>query len=247
MNSEAASNTTADAEVGEYCRRVEEHLTRVNEGQLVRVAGMGFDVVRAWALDGIPLSVACRGISQKAERHRAGASRRPLRVEFCDADVRDLFDDWRRAVGVTSAADAVPFAEAEPREPQRRPSLAKHIDRAVEKLVRVSGRLELPDGFRGEVARAIEALVVLRERASHARGVARETCVSELAAIDAPLIAAAREAAMADLSALHREAVEELSGYRDRLPVDAWERAVRASVDRLVRDRLNLPTLDADL
>jgi hypothetical protein len=246
VSSEAVSNTTPEADVGEYCRRVEEHLTRVNEGQLVRVAGTGFDVVRAWALDGIPLSVACRGIDQKAERHRAGASRRPLRVEFCDDDVRALFDEWRRAVGVTSAVGDVADS-AEAREPARRRSLAKHIDRAVEKLVRVGGRLELPDGFRDAVTRAIEELVVLRERAAHARGVAREALISELAAIDAPLVEAAREAAVAELPALSREAVEELAGYRDRLPADAWDRAVRASVDRLVRDRLGLPTLDADL
>lgn len=237
-----------DADVGEYCRRVEEHLTRVNEGQLVRVAGTGFDVVRAWALCGIPLSVACRGIDQKAERHRAGTSRRPLRVEFCDDDVRVLFGDWRRAVGVTSAAgEAAETSEAEVREPPRRPSLAKHIDRAVEKLVRAGGRLDLPDGFRDAVTRAIEALVVLRERAAHARGAAREALVSELAAIDAPLVEAAREAAAAGLPALTREAVEELAGYRDRLPADAWDRAVRVGVDRLVRDRLGLPVLDADL
>jgi len=37
------------AEIGEYCRQVEDYLTRVNAGHLVRIVGPGFDVVRQWA------------------------------------------------------------------------------------------------------------------------------------------------------------------------------------------------------
>ena len=93
-------------DVGEYCRRVEEHLARANEGQLVRIAGVGFALVRGWAEMGVPLSVVCRGIDQKVERHRAGRSRRPLRIEFCEGDVRAVFHEWQRAVGVMSTAIA---------------------------------------------------------------------------------------------------------------------------------------------
>jgi len=237
-----------DADVGEYCRRVEEHLTRVNEGQLVRVAGIGFDVVRAWATEGIPLSVACRGIDQKAERHRAGAARRPLRVEFCDSDVRALFGDWRRAVGVVSRTEeAAGPSDSDDAAPRKRASLGRSIDRAVEKLVRVGGRLDLPGTFRDAVTRAIEELVAVRDRATRTRGTAREELVARIGEIDGLLMEAARESMDADLPLLAREAVDELSAYRERLLPDAWDRAVRASVDRLVRDRLGLPTLDADL
>ena len=76
-------------DLGDYCRRVEQHLTQVNGGHLVRVVGPGFEMVRQWAEAGIPLTVVFHGIELKAERHRAGASRRPLRIEFCDADVRE--------------------------------------------------------------------------------------------------------------------------------------------------------------
>src|SRR5688572_16366781 len=74
-------------DVGDYCRRVEEHLARVNEGQIIRVVGASFELVRGWARAGIPLSVTCYGIDRKAERHRAGQARRALRLEFCEPDV----------------------------------------------------------------------------------------------------------------------------------------------------------------
>jgi hypothetical protein len=67
-------------DVAEYCRRVEDHLTRVNAGHLVRIVGPGFELVRGWAEAGVPLSVVFRGIELKAERHREGASTRPLRI-----------------------------------------------------------------------------------------------------------------------------------------------------------------------
>ena len=49
---------------------------------------------------GVPLAVAFRGIDRYCERYYAkGPRRRPVRVEFCEADILELFDDWRRAVG----------------------------------------------------------------------------------------------------------------------------------------------------
>ncbi len=100
------------ADIGEFCRHVEACLSRANDGHLVRIVGVGFDLVRSWALEGIPLSVVCRGIEMKNERHRAGASRRPLRIEFCEGDVRALYDSWRRAVGLHAAVSAIPDAPA---------------------------------------------------------------------------------------------------------------------------------------
>ena len=63
--------------------------------------GPAFDCVAAWHGRGVPLRVACAGIDRCVDRLAAkGPRRRPVRVEFCDADVLDAFDDWRRAVGV---------------------------------------------------------------------------------------------------------------------------------------------------
>ena len=56
----------------------------------------------------MPLKVACAGIDRYFERYyRKGPRRRPVRIEFCEADVLDAFDDWRRAVGVTLPSAAV--------------------------------------------------------------------------------------------------------------------------------------------
>ena len=63
-------------------------------------------MVRGWARRGIPLKVALQGIDRCVDRSSAsGPRRRPVRIEFCEADVLDAFDAWRRAVGVHRADD----------------------------------------------------------------------------------------------------------------------------------------------
>jgi hypothetical protein len=85
----------------EFCREIEAYLCRKNEGHLIRIVGPVFDQVCGWAAQGVPLKVAHQGIDRYFERRRAkGPSRRPVRVEFCEADILDAFDDWRRAVGI---------------------------------------------------------------------------------------------------------------------------------------------------
>ena len=56
-----------------------------------------------WANQGVPIKIACHGIDRYFERYYAkGPRRRPVRIEFCEADVLDAFDEWRRAVGIAS-------------------------------------------------------------------------------------------------------------------------------------------------
>jgi len=184
------------SDVADYCRQVEAHLTRTNGGHMVRVVGAGFALVKQWADDGVPLSVVFRAIEQKAERHKAGTSKRPLRIEFCEADVRELHAAWRRAVGLTGGAELAPSepvveASAAAAEPKRR-SVSKVIERAIERLGRLAGRLELPGEFRDAVSRAIEQLSVLREELSRTRGAAREPLLERLAPIEHDLLAQAR-------------------------------------------------------
>ena len=115
-------------DVAEYCREIEAYLTRKNEGHLIRIAGPVFEKVSGWAAQGVPLAVAFRGIDRYCERYYAkGPRRRPVRVEFCEADILELFDDWRRAVGVTQLADASTDEDA----PVKRDSMAAHLDRAI--------------------------------------------------------------------------------------------------------------------
>jgi hypothetical protein len=237
-------------DLGEYCRRVEQHLTQVNGGHLVRVVGPGFEMVRQWAEDGIPLTVVFRGIELKAERHRAGASRRPLRIEFCDADVRETFDAWRRAIGMAgpapaAAADTPPgAAPAEAEDERPRASLSKHLARAIDRLSRAAGRLDLPDALRDVIGATLSELTALRDAARTARGPARDDLSTRLTAIDRIFAANARAAVASDIMEALRLAAElDLAPYRSRLSPLAWTEAVNTTVDRLLRDRFGLPSI----
>lgn len=240
-------------DVVDYCRQVEAHLTRTNGGHLVRVVGPGFALVKRWADEGVPLSVVFRGIQQKAERHAQGASKRPLRIEFCEADVRALFEDWRRAIGVTSALTEEPLrplshdesTAADPPATSRRRSVPKAIDRAIERLGRLAGRLELPEEFRDAMSRLIEQLSTLREDLSHARGDARQRLLEKLPPLDHELIGYARGIVSSEeMKTFTGRAEGDLAPFRDRLAPEAWDRAVAVTVDRLVREHVDLPSLD---
>ena len=84
----------------EYCREIESYLCQKNGGHLIRVVGPSFEMVSKWAAEGVPLKVAFRGIDRYCERYyKKGPRRRPVRIDFCEADVLDVFDEWRRASG----------------------------------------------------------------------------------------------------------------------------------------------------
>src|SRR4029450_13765798 len=102
-----------------YCREIEAHLCRKTRGHLIRIVGPACELVSGWEARGIPVKVACAGVDRYFERYyRKGPRRRPVRIEFCDPDVLDAFDDWRRAVGVAvTAATAAPLSEANSPEP----------------------------------------------------------------------------------------------------------------------------------
>src|SRR4029079_19188479 len=80
----------------EYCREIETYLTRKNDGHLIRVVGPSFEVVSGWAEQGGPLKIVFAGVDRYFERYyRKGPRRRPVKIDFCDADVLDVFDEWR--------------------------------------------------------------------------------------------------------------------------------------------------------
>jgi hypothetical protein len=249
-NGQSGRPAISVADVGAYCRDVEDHLTRVNGGHLVRIVGPGFDLVRQWAEEGIPIRVVFRGIDRKVERHHAGHSTRPLRIEFCAGDVREEYDYWRRAVGVTTGyVPAVDDADAggnveESRSERKKPSLGKHLDRVLERLGRAVGRLDLPDTLRDGLGAAIAELGAMRDMKA-ARGPEREERAARLSTMDRELLTMVRNTCPADVIAgARRDAERDLAPYRDRLSGDAWTRAVDATVDHLLRDRLSLPTIE---
>src|SRR5262249_59504727 len=94
------------------------YLCRKNDGHLIRVVGPSFDIVSAWASRGIPIKIAFEGVDRYFERYyRSGPRRRPVKIDFCEADVLDVFDEWRRATGVRTAAPGAAAGAAEPRRP----------------------------------------------------------------------------------------------------------------------------------
>ena len=68
--------------------------------------------------------------------------------------------------------------------------------------------------------------------------------MDRLRALDEELLAAACAACGPDrLAALRAEAEHELLPFRERMPEGAYQRAVQAAVDRLVRDLMDLPAI----
>ena len=238
---------------GAYCREIESYLCRCNEGHLIRIVGPAFEQVCGWAEAGVPLQVVTAGIDRRLARYRAtGPHRRPLRIEFCEADVLDVFDEWRRAVGVGAATREAPDGGEGGEAPDRRArsgrrlTLPRHVDRILEAASNRLAREEMPEGLREALTRLVADLDALRPAVRGARGAARKTVVERLDAIDRALLAAAREAAGPDLAGLEADARDELSSFRSRLDADAFARAVDASVDRLLRGRVGLPAVRFD-
>ena len=231
----------------EYCRALETYLTRKNEGHLIRIVGPAFERVRGWSERGVPLKVACHGIDRYFERYYAkGPRRRPVRVEFCEPDVLDVFDEWRRAVGVRGLGDE-PAPASRPRE-----ALATHIERVIARLTTLRGTSDRPADASSRavfideqvLAEAVAVLDPLRQQAERARGSARDEILAMLAQLDVRLIEAARAAAgAAIMGELRQQAEADLAPFRDRMPVPQWEHAVCAATDRALRERARLPTV----
>jgi hypothetical protein len=233
-----------------FCREVEAHLCRRNAGHLVRIVGPAFEMVAGWAALGIPLKVAVRGIDACVERRNAkGPSRRPLRIEFCEADVLDAFDQWRRAVGVGTAGGggAAPGDEADEgagAERRGKPtySLRAHLDRVVTRLTACVAGGALPRGLEAAVESVITGLADERAASRGLRGDARAQFIEQLREIDARLLDAARASTPVDLlSNIRSEAEQELAAFRGRMPADDFARAVAAATDKLLRERWKLP------
>ncbi len=230
--------------VDEYCREIETYLTRKNDGHLIRVVGPSFEVVSDWAAQGVPLKVALAGIDRYFERYyRKGPRRRPVKIDFCDADVLDVFDQWRRAVGMASgSASSIHSPQSTIRNTAT--SLPAHLERVVRLLTaaRVSG--SLGDAFDALIDRVAAELDAARSKSGGLRGEARQALLDRLLALDAELVQQAR-AALDEITraAMMREAESDLAGFRGGMTPDAFVRAQAAALDRLVRDRIRLPVI----
>ena len=233
-------------ESGAYCRDVESYLCRKNDGHLIRIVGPAFELVSGWASAAIPLSVVMRAVDLAHARYYAkGPKRRPLRIEYCEADVRDLFDEWKRAIGVGARDVHADADDDDGHAPRRRPLVA-HLDRVAARLRAWRGRSR-PPALDRQVVDVVAELEGTREAATTARGDARQRIIDRLAELERCLRAAAHASADEAVRGRLRESASvDLEPFRDRLAPDVFRRALEASLDRLVTEHAELPRLTYD-
>jgi hypothetical protein len=231
----------------DFCHDIETYLCKKNDGHLIRVTGPSFQIVSRWAEQGIPLKVAYEGIDRCFERYyRKGPRRRPLKIDFCEADVLDVFDEWRRAVGIASAPAAGQAGEAGQAggAGQAGRSLPAHLERVILKLSQARASGKLGDEFDALIDRVNAELEIARASAGGVRGEARRQLLARLDTLDGELLRSARAGLSdADLGVLSSEAGEELASYRERMNADAFAQARDRAVSRLIRERFGLPTM----
>jgi len=226
-----------EEDAGEYCRQVEQYLCRRNEGHLIRISGPRFDLVQGWFSRGIPLKIAMQGIDRGVERRRAkDTRRRPVPIEFCEDDVLDVFEEWKRSVGVSEAGGAGGAGEA------GRESLPGHLERVIARLTALRGGADRSlDPMLDDVVRELDTA---RAKAKTIRGDGREALIERLRQLDAALVGALRQHANErTVRQLAADADEELKPFRARMPAETYQQSHRACIDRLLRERAGLPTI----
>ncbi len=244
---------TSNIDIGAFCRAVEAHLCRVNGGHLVRIVGPAFELVAGWARDGMPLRVVLQGVDRTVTRLTArGPRRRPVRIEFCDADVSDAYDQWRRAVGVHVMQGAAsgatgPDAPVESSVPARVPSLPKHLERVLIRLSSVLAAQALPASLSKALAGTVRDVDACLLEARGARGESRVALLERLIEIEQVMTSAA----LAALDAPHRSSIDdatrrELSPYRGQMSPDVLRDAEDALRGQFARRHFALPQVRLD-
>lgn len=248
MGEKSETSLIADCQLltADYCREIESYLCQKNDGHLIRVVGPSFDLVSSWAAQGVPLKVAFAGIDRHFESYyRKGPRRRPVRIDFCEADVLDAFEEWRRAVGLPLVGSDTTAGPQEDEAPARTTaSLPAHLERVVLRLTSALATGRFSAGGGELIDRIAQELELARASSRGVRGDARRALIERLASLDVELGALAIGAlAPSDRPAIEHDADEELEGFRHRLSPDAYARARRAVIDRLARARFDLPTV----
>lgn len=239
----------ASEDIGAYCREVEAHLCRVNGGHLVRIVGPAFVLVSGWAAEGIPLRIVLHGVDRTITRLTAkGPRRRPVRIEFCEADVREAYDQWRRAVGARALdAHGSPPTGATPSPSPRLPSLPRHLERVLVRLSAILATRDVALALRDGLTATIRDIDGCLDASRTARGEARTAILHRLVAIEQAMTKAAMAALPLDRrSDLSDQVARELSPYRGQMPAAALQDAEDALFGELVRRHFSLPQVRLD-
>jgi hypothetical protein len=228
----------------EYCREIEAYLCRKNDGHLIRIVGPSFERVCSWAAQGIPFKIACQGIDTCFVRYCAkGVRRRPMQIDFCENDILDAFEAWRRAVGVRLPGAEETDDAAQVR--RRKRSLPDHLDRVCERVTaRRAGMTPLPREFDAVLEVITKEAAEFRDLPGPLRGHTRARITARLVELDRMMLDAARaHADSGAVESMQAEAAEQLRPFRDRMPTDTYRRAIDSAVDRLLREREQLPAV----
>jgi hypothetical protein len=225
-----------------YCRAIEAYLCRKNDGHLIRIVGPAFEMVQGWAEQGVPLKVVEAGIDRTFERYyRRGPRRRPVHISFCEGDVLDLFDDWRRALGLPVVTDAE--TAGMPGGPAAGGSLPAHLERVVNRLTLRRGG-QCPAEVEAALERLVRELDAARAGARSLRGDARAALIARLAEVDAEVLALANQLLTPEQrAAAVSEAEQELAPFRERMPAETHKAARTTATERLVRQAAGLPVV----
>ena len=226
-------------DLGSYCREVESYLCGKNSGQLVRIVGPGFELVCDWAERQIPLHVVFRAIDRTVER-RYGQGRlgRPIRIEFCEADVKELFNEWHRALG-PGALSSTPS-----RDQSRRSLVESHVERTIDRLTAWRDNGEQVSTMMDVTTRAITDLNLVRDRIQILQGSVRQEVVDRLRQIEIELTAELHGMVDSEtFESIQSEMEIELESFRERMPSEAFDKAKRVGIDRLLYDHFKLPKI----
>ncbi len=235
-----------------YCREIEAYLCRKNDGHLIRVVGPSFELVSQWAVTGVPLSIACHGIDRYFERYyRKAPRRRPVRIDFCEADVLDAFDEWRRAIGLPAGPVEAPPAAGELSEQGGDharsgggKSIPAHLERVLLRLTDARATGSLGDPADALIDRLGQELESARGSRGGVRGDARAALMERLTAIDRDLLTLARQSVSQEVQQrLQEEAAVEIQPFRLAMGEMRYQQALQSATDHLLRSRLGLPTV----
>jgi hypothetical protein len=131
---------------------------------------------------------------------------------------------------------------------RRRRSLPEHLDRVCERVTaRRAAMTAPPPAFDAVLEAVTQEAAAFRDMPGPIRGETRERVTARLVELDRMMLDAARaQADPADLRAMSAEAADELAPFRDRMPEETYRGAIESAIDRLVRDREQLPTVFFD-
>jgi hypothetical protein len=190
-----------------------------------------------------------------------------VRIDFCEADVLDVFDEWRRATGITQSTVDSPESTVDSQESTRdsqestgdsqestgdsrqsaagaKQSLPAHLQRVLLRLTAARTSGAVGPEFDDLIDRVARELEQARADARGVRGERRRQLVDRLAALDRELLEQVRGSlADAVLAEIAREAESELAPFKAAMAADAFSRAREAAIDRLVRGRHRLPII----